>query len=376
MGTPAALSSSKRTFFVACVILCVLSWSCVARSGGSSDTASAGTAQTASDARVPRYDHIFVIVEENKNAQIIGGPDAPELTAFAKAYGQATSFYAETHPSEPNYVALVGGSTFGIFDDDAYYCKRGDKRPHCAGAWVPWYPDHTVTAPNLGTQLQQAGRTWKNYNESLPEPGSLAVVGADPKDPTGPLVYASKHSGFINFADVQNSPKRAQLLVDFAQLDDDVQSNTLPNFALIIPNLCNDMHGASRNVPEDCEGSNEAGLIRRGDAHAKSLVDELMSTKTWRSSDRDAIVITFDEDDHHGKEGCCGIDKNDPTNSGGGRIPTIVITNHGPRGVVDKTPYSHYSLLRTIEDAFGIREYLAHAGAPDVIPMSALFAQN
>ena len=334
----------------------------------------AATSPHGLDAQVPRYDHIFVIVEENKSAAIIGGPDAPALTAFAKTYGVASNFYAETHPSEPNYVALVGGSTYGIRDDDAFYCKHGDTRAHCAGAFLPGYPDHTVTQPNIGTQLRAAGLTWKNYNESLPEPGSLAVVAADPKDPNGPLVYASKHSGFVNFADVQNSPQRTQQLVDFTQLDADVQSNKLPTFALIIPNLCNDMHGVGRNAPPDCSDFNVSGLIRRGDTHAKLLISELMGSKTWNSSDRDAIVVTFDEDDHHGKEGCCGIDRNDPSNSGGGRIPTIVITNHGPRGVVDTTPYSHYSLLRTIEYAFGIKTYRVHANAPDVVPMVKLFA--
>jgi phospholipase C len=333
----------------------------------------ASSLPAAQDKAVPRYDHIFVIVEENKSATIINGPDAPSLTSLAKTYGTATNFYAETHPSEPNYVALVGGGTFGILDDDAYYCKQGDKRPYCNYSWVPGFANHTVRAPNIGTQLQAAGLTWKNYNESLPEPGSLAVVAADPKDPNGPRVYASKHSGFVNFADVQNSPIRTQELVDFNQLEADVHSNQLPNFALIIPNLCNDMHGIDNNSPDDCKGSNEAALIRRGDTHAKMLVDQLMSSKTWNSADRDAIVITFDEDDHHGKEGCCGIDRNDPANSGGGRIPTIVITNHGPRGVVDPTPYSHYSLLRTIEDAFGVKSYLLQASAPGVVPMVPLF---
>ena len=64
-----------------------------------------------------------------------------------------------------------------------------------------------------------------------------------------------------------------------------------------------------------------------------------------------------------------------PSNFGGGHIPTIVITNHGPRGVTDATPYNHYSLLRTIEDAFGIRDYLGLAAATDqgVKPMLPLF---
>ena len=65
-----------------------------------------------------------------------------------------------------------------------------------------------------------------------------------------------------------------------------------------------------------------------------------------------------------------------PSNYGGGHIPTLVITNHGPRGVADDTPYNHYSLLRTIEDAFGIDEHLGHAAETDkgVVSMTPLFA--
>lgn len=325
------------------------------------------------DSAMPRFNHIFVIIYENKSATIIGGPDTPALTNLAKAYGLASNFYAETHPSEPNYVALVGGATFGILDDDAYYCKSGPKRPNCTLSWLPWYANHTIDAPNIGTQLRAAGLTWKSYNESLPAPGSLAVVAPDPNNPHGPIVYASKHSGFLNFVDVQNSPLRTQEIVDFTQLKADLSSNTLPNLAVIIPNLCNDMHGVSQNAPADCQDQNLSALIQRGDAHAKMLVDEIMTSKSWGSSDRDAIVITFDEDDHHGREGCCGIDRSDPANAGGGRIPTIVIANHGPRGLVDPTPYSHYSLLRTIEDAFGITTHLRQANAPGVVPMVDLF---
>jgi hypothetical protein len=93
-----------------------------------------------------------------------------------------------------------------------------------------------------------------------------------------------------------------------------------------------------------------------------------------------AIVITFDENDkderHSAHQGCCGHDPQSKANFGGGRIPTIVIANHGVRGLVDPTPYNHYSLLRTTEAAFGINEYLGHAADADrgVVAMSALFA--
>jgi hypothetical protein len=285
-----------------------------------------------SDLRMPRYGHIFLIVDENKSYErVMDGRDAPAIASLAKQYGTATHFYAETHPSEPNYVAIVGGATFGIADD-APFSSAG----------------HTVDAPNLATQLRAAGLTWKGYYESLPEPGSLAIRSG---------LYASKHSGFLNFRSVQRDPQRGDHLVDFLQLEKDLRSGNIPNFAFIVPNLCNDMHGAIGNTPFNCWTT--PGLIRRGDSEIKTLVGEIMASAAWSSRANAAIVITFDEDDGGG--------------AGGGHIPTIVITNHGPRHTTDPTPYSHYSLLRTIEDAFGIRNYLGHAGDPTVVPMLPLF---
>jgi phosphatidylinositol-3-phosphatase len=298
------------------------------------------------DRQIPRYDHLFVIVEENKDyGTIIGSPDAPILSHLARTYGVATNFYAEAHPSEPNYVALVGGSTYGIHDDGPY-------------------TEHTIDAPNLASQLETAHLTWKEYEESLPSPGSLALVAADPSGRSAPpnvLVYASKHSGFINFRSVQRDPDRAEKLVGFDQLRIDLESGHAPAFAMIVPNLCNEMHGSEQSgTPEDCRYDHPAALIERGDREVGTLVHEIMTSTLWGARGNAAIVITFDEDDS-------GIGR------GGGHIPTVVVTNHGPRGASDATYYTHYSLLRTIEDAFGIHDYLMNANAPGVQPMLPLF---
>ena len=138
------------------------------------------------------------------------------------------------------------------------------------------------------------------------------------------------------------------------------------------------MHGrdAGPDVPADCRKSDRAALIARGDRLIGELVDRIMHSPLWRTADNSAIVITFDENEKDerqgGDQGCCGSDRS----SGGGRIPTVVITNHGPRGVVDDRPHNHYSLLRTIKAAFGIEEYLAHAADErnGVITMTPLFA--
>jgi phosphatidylinositol-3-phosphatase len=301
-----------------------------------------GAVPLSRDAQMPRYRYIFVIVEENKDFErIVGSPDAPFITSLAKRYGVATQFYAEAHPSEPNYVAMVGGSTYGIRDDAAF-------------------TDHTVDAPSLATQLQAAHLTWKEYLESLPAPGSLAVVSG---------FYAAKHSGFLNFASVQHDPQRAQHLVGFDALQRDLRSGAIPNFSMIVPNVCNEMHGASEaGTPFDCRYDHPGPLIRRGDRVVQRLVAAIMASRAWTGSKNAAIVITFDEDDSGGTEGCCAADP------GGGHIPTLVVANHGPRGVRDDTPYNHYALLRTVEDTFGIHEYLQHAASPGVVPMLPLFS--
>jgi hypothetical protein len=175
---------------------------------------------------------------------------------------------------------------------------------------------------------------------------------------------------------VQQDPRRAERIVGFDQLDADLKANKLPSFALIVPNQCNEMHGLSGlGVPADCAGLNTEGLIRRGDKVTGELVARLQATPAWRSRENVAIVITFDEGSGKTREGCCGVTPGAPSNFGGGHIPTVVITNHGPKGVEDDTPYNHYSLLRTFEDVFGIDEHLGHAAETDkgVVPMTKLF---
>ncbi|MBS0361679.1 MAG: phosphoesterase [Proteobacteria bacterium] len=328
---------------------------------------------------VPRYDHVFIIVEENKDYdQILNPAVAPNIAGLAAQYGNAANFWGEVHPSEANYVAMLGGDTFGIHDDDAFYCNAESVDKFCGGAKTPGYPDHTIRTKHLGDQLLAKGLSWKGYYESIPEPGSSVVIAGDPKATNGmhdaPL-YAAKHSGFMNFADVQKDPKRAERIVGFDQLEADLKTSQLPTFALIVPNQCNEMHGVHvEGAPADCDKTE--GLIRRGDAYTGELVRKLQASAAWKAKGNMAIVITFDEGAGGSRGGCCGVTPEAPSNYGGGHIPTIVITNHGPKGLKDPTAYNHYSLLRTLEDAFGISEHLGHAAETNkgVKAMAPLFA--
>src|SRR5262249_42440493 len=103
------------------------------------------TTARAGDMGFPRYDHIFLIIEENHGYNdIIGKKSAPNITRLAREYGLATQFFSTADPSAPNYVAMLGGSDFGIADDNGYYL-------------------HTVDAPSLTTQLDGAGLAWRAY---------------------------------------------------------------------------------------------------------------------------------------------------------------------------------------------------------------------
>lgn len=353
--------------------------------------AAAGASFAATSPNVPHYDHIFVIMEENKGIeQIMGHPDwAPNLNTLAPEYGLATQFYAEVHPSEANYIAMLGGDTFGIHDDDAFFCKPRPKAPFCEKADRPGYVDHNITARSLMDQLADKGLSWKSYMEDIPGPGSLVPAWPSPGYSAAALpnaLYAAKHSGFVSFKSVNGRPypELMHLLVGFSQLELDLAAGDMPNFAIIVPNQCNEMHGRSAKdggeVPEDCRSGNIEGLIHRGDAEVGRLVKQIMTSPVWRAPGNTAIVISFDENGGDerlsGPQGCCGYDPQSPANFGGGRIVTIVITNHGPRHVTGPTPYNHYSLLRTVEDAFGITEHIGHAADTDkgVVSMTPLFA--
>src|SRR5499427_7954487 len=119
------------------------------------------TSHAVAAAQMPRYAHILVIVAENKGYDLILGRDtvAPNINRLAQQYGLASQFFAEVHPSEGNYVAMLAGDTFGIHDDDAFYCK-----PLMHDAWSsksqrPDYVDHTLTARSLMDQLEDRGLT-------------------------------------------------------------------------------------------------------------------------------------------------------------------------------------------------------------------------
>jgi hypothetical protein len=136
---------------------------------------------------VPRYDHIFVVMLENKaTLSIMGSAFAPKINALLQSGNQLSGYFATGNPSEPNYTALGGGDDFGITDDSQWNCDAtganavqdlpvpDNKQPGLANS--PFTTTCTQTAavnhnivgkPNLFNAMTAAGMTWRTYNESM-----------------------------------------------------------------------------------------------------------------------------------------------------------------------------------------------------------------
>jgi hypothetical protein len=304
-----------------------------------------GTAATGAPSTT-HYDHVFVIVEENHGyGDVIGNPAAPNLNALAARYGIATNFYAVAHPSEPNYVAMLGGSTLGVQNDNPYYVNR-------------------VTAPSLVSQLDQAGVGWKAYLQGLPHPGYQGICypascnGAPDKDP----LYVSKHNPIPNFTTSLNTADWSRQ-VPVEQLPGDLRSGHVPAFNLVIPDECHDQHGD----PPYCVDSGSPGgadpqdqhLVATGDGYLGHAVAAITGAGFWAKGNN-AIDIVYDEGNDNA--------------GGGGKVANVVVTSHGPRHLQDSASYSHYSLLQTIQRNFGLGCLRNTCDTAHVRPLSPLLA--
>jgi membrane-associated phospholipid phosphatase len=262
----------------------------------------------------PRVTRVVLVVEENHEfGQVIGSHQAPFLNRLAAHGTLLTHYYAITHPSLPNYVALLAGSPLGIRSD----CRRC----HRPGR-------------NLVDQLEAAGISWKAYYQSLPAPCSAAVSAG---------AYAKKINPFAHLDDIRSSSARCHRVVPLSQLGPDLRHRRLPRFTMITPDLDHDMH---------------SGSVARADTFLRRLYQELAGSTAWRPGT--LLVLTFDE----GKSARGIADR------GGGHVATIVVGPGVPRGH-DPNHYDHYALLRSIETLFHL-PYLGHAGDPGTATIPAL----
>ena len=252
------------------------------------------------EARVPRLHHVWVFVMENHSlGQILGNRRAPFLNRMARRYRVASHFYAPGHPSLPNYLAMISGSTQGCTSDR---CKGG-------------YRD-----PTLARQLSARGLGWQGFFEALPRRG---YTGGDRGN------YIRHHNPFVYFRSVTSHPRQLRHLRKVRALRPSLRRP--PALSFIVPNNAHNMHD---------------GRIRAGDRWLSTWVPRVRHSRAYRQHGG-VIIIVWDEG-HNDSSGCClpGIR--------GGRIPLFIISRNARHHHRLTHPSTTYSLLRTIESGFRV----------------------
>jgi hypothetical protein len=334
-------------------------------------------------------DHVFLIMLENHSqSSVIDDANAPFITSLAHKYAMAANYYGVTHPSEPNSVATISGSNWGVNDDQ---------------------PTNKYDHLNIVDQLEQHHLTWAAYMESMPSAGFTGT-----QYPSSAALYVNKHNPFVLMNDISSSPKRLAQIKPYTDFAADMKAKTLPNFVWISPNQCHDMHGGVF-APVASDGSdgtpcpygstkddaNDAALKQKADAFVKGAVDAITATTAWKTG-RTAIFIVTDENDFTGNattdgwesaDGCCdspNLGKGTPflgSNGqpdghvwgggiyGGGKIPAIVMTAKGKQGFTSQTPYNHYSFLSTLEWNWNLPTIGNASDTVQVHPMTEFFSK-
>jgi acid phosphatase len=252
----------------------------------------------------------MVIVEENHSYdEVIGNPAMPFLNSLATTYGLATEYSGVSHPSEPNYLAMMSGSIWNNPQDTTPQDGR--------------YP-----GPTLVDQLIAKGIGWKAYMEDMP-------TACDTSDNYGPGGYDVNHNPFMYFDSVRNSPAQCSRDVPFTHFANDLNSGSAPPFLFVAPNTTHDMHD---------------GTYQQGDGWLSQQFAVILASSWYQQGG--VVIVTFDEGETSDK------------------VATIVVSaaNHGGRLA---TPTNHYGLLRGVEELYGLPLLGAAASSAngDLLPM-------
>jgi hypothetical protein len=273
-----------------------------------------------------RYDHVIWIVFENQSAKdIIGKRSLPAFNRIARQCGLATNFFAEAHPSLPNYIAMTSGGTQGVTGDSS----------------------GPLSADNIYAQVRRSGRQWRHYAFGMPSnchhsdaPSTNRAIYTAHHQP--PIFYTNLAADCARWDVGVGDPSKVVDRSDVRRgpLADALRRGTLPAFATIEPT-------------DDGGDSNAGGEVDpvKGDAFLARWIPRITSSRAYRRG-RTAVFITWDEP---------GDFKVNPPRD---TIATLVIAPTVPRGARVATRFDHYAMLRTTEEMLGINTFLgAAAGA-------------
>jgi hypothetical protein len=345
---------------------------------------------TTTSFQLPAIKHVWVIELENQGYdQSFGNPAAdPYLATTLPSMGALIqNYFAVGHNSLDNYIAQVTGQAPDRATDND------------CGVWTPFTPTNVVRppynqlvgngcvypafVPTVGNQLSAAHLTWKAYLQDMgnlpnrdhttmtkqgPACGHPVVGKADPTEgATAADQYATRHEGFMYFESVIGNQAYCDAhVVSFQPLLNNLKSESkTPDFSWLSPNLCNDGHDAP------CANGDPGGLAQVN-SFLSLWVPEIMNSPAYQ--DGGLILITFDEGST--SIACCGetsgVSASHPnlaepgmSGPGGGRVGAVALSPFIKPGTVSTVKYNHYSMLRTIEDIFGL-SHLGDAAMPQV----------
>ncbi len=272
---------------------------------------------------VPHFDHVVVVMGENKNySDIVGSSSAPTFNRLLPNGALATNFYASTHPSIGNYFMLIMGST--VTNDDKF--------------------QRTLTQDSLVRILQESGATWKSYIQGMPYAGYLG----DDSD-----AYIQHHNPMSYLSDVRESREQMLSMVPIEEFSSDVLKGILPTFSLVVPDNQHNGHDCG-SAPSGCS---ESDKLKNFDAWIAKNIVPLLQQPLLR--DHALVILTWDEA------------RTSDARNGGGRIPVLFLGKGVAAGKQFESFAQFEHLLRTIVDALGLPR--APGAAAMAAPMAEAF---
>jgi phospholipase C len=310
--------------------LCAV-WGAAARSAVTAASAPQGQICGSRIAATPprRVKHVVWIFMENKSEGSVVAPGSSSfVAALAQDCGLASNDHSITHPSLPNYLAATSGSTHGVASD----CPP--KRCSQSG-------------PNLFAQLAAAHKTWRAYVESMPT--TCDLVDSSP--------YLVKHNPAIYYTDVASTCSRWDVPLDGAAngLAHDLAHDSLPSFADVVPNSCDDTHSCPTSA---------------GDDWLRAWVTRIVATPAYRSG-QTVVFITWDEGNvkNASKGENCAANPTDESC----HVALIALSAWTSPGTVDAALATHYALLKTTEQLLGLPKLLGHAADRSTVSFRSAF---
>jgi phosphatidylinositol-3-phosphatase len=343
-------------------------------------SATSGLSTTASLA-TGAIKHVFIVIVENEDIVTTFGPGTPAtyladtLTSMGAFLNQ---YYATGHASLDNYISMISG----IAPDTATSDDCGVNTNFIDSGNAPFgqikgdgctYPHRVHT---IADQIDQAHLKWHGYFEDMGNIptreaktcGHVPIGAVDITNDAQPTdQYAARHNPFVWFHSITDWQTCQNNVVSWDNLFTDLSSvATTPNYLYIVPNVCDDGHDAP------CVTGQPGGLVQVNST-LKKLIPAILASPAYQQDG--LIIITTDEGElANGSDACCnempGPNEALPGGNGpgGGQIGAVLISRFIKPGTISDTPYNHYSMLKSVEDLYGMGEHLGYAGAPGLVP--------